>query len=307
MVFVIITAWYLTDKNFKIYRIANTWMTLLLYSISAGLYFFVREGNSEYLLKQCFPIMTFVVWYVSVYLLLLCTQPVLNLVLHKCSRIQLKYLLMVLLFTESIAVTFYPASNMRLGYYALFCTIYLCTGYIKKYMDLNHMKRIYLAGAFVFGYAVPPFVYFLFLKYDKVIPSAIYGLGFSGNIYFGNISSIPCLMAAFSLFLLIQSLHIQINSKKIKKIITLIGKVSLDIYILLAMTGPGNTLWWAEAFGIPRLTGDKRMLFKIYGYCAAAYAAAAIAGVVRMRIFSFLFNRPGIKRRFSNFDSRING
>lgn len=304
--FLIITAWNLCEKEFRVERIVRTWLTTFTYSLLVGAVFAVCNGNRSFLFRQCFPIVNNVVWFVSVYLLLLATQPILNYVLANAPKKILGCTLGMLLLVESAIPTIYPNSSLRIGYYATFCLIYLCAGYVKKYADIKRIKKRYLVIGFCGGYIVPPLFFYLLYKYELYVPEWITGMGFSNGIFFSNISSIPCLIAAFSAFLLIQSLHIKSKGTVVRKAVGLASGCSLDVYVLLSMNGPGQRLWWVEFFHVPNLGQNGMALIKIYAICFTAYFLAVAIGKIRISVLDFVFCRHFCKRCFNIVNHKVN-
>lgn len=82
-VFMIISAWYLCEKNFKSERVIKTWLTVILYSLFVGVYYSIKTNDSLFLWVHLFPISRAVVWYASDYIAILMISPLLNVFLRE--------------------------------------------------------------------------------------------------------------------------------------------------------------------------------------------------------------------------------
>ena len=56
--FLFISAWFLTDKKFKIERLLKVWFTVFVYSLIVGILFYIRINDKVFLIRHLFPIST---------------------------------------------------------------------------------------------------------------------------------------------------------------------------------------------------------------------------------------------------------
>lgn len=217
--FVIISSWYLCNKDFKFSRIVSTWLSTLFYSVLVGVYFLVTAGDIRFFGFHFLPISTNVVWFMRAYILLLLMTPVLNYILEYK---RLRGLLIVLLSIFSVYKTIYPGNVLALGDWEGFLLIYLIVGYIKK----QHKEKVLKSSTqylilFLVAYFINILWYVFYYQIVNVIPFIEnFGYGrYMFNIYFNNIQ---CMIGGFSLFGFFKTLQIKYNLV-VETIITKIG------------------------------------------------------------------------------------
>lgn len=131
--FVLVSAYFLCDSEFNIYRIFKTHNKLILYGvvgILTGCVFMKDLINPLNLLKSCFPVIFNHYWFVTTYIGMLFVMPILNLLLDNISKKQHMTIILICLFLFSVIPTFTAQTvfNCNLGW---FCFLYILVAYIK--------------------------------------------------------------------------------------------------------------------------------------------------------------------------------
>lgn len=139
--FVLIGAYFLSEKEFKLWRIINLCITTFIYSWIIFLFLklckFEFPSLSSYNLWFPLPIPSNY-WFVIAYVYMLLLMPFMNLILQKCSKQQIILIIGLLCILWCI-LQFIPDNKPDNSNYDFFSTnnyfllIYLIGGYIRKY------------------------------------------------------------------------------------------------------------------------------------------------------------------------------
>lgn len=256
--FVIISSWYLCDKEFKSSRIVSAWISTFLYSLIVGLYFAFATRDYHFLIIHLEPISTNVIWFMRAYILLLLMTPFLNLIL-KIPKLSKFIILMGVLF--SIYKTLYPASIFNIGDGYTFLLIYIMTGYIKRNIEKYRISKINLLLIFLGVYFLNIFWYVFYHDIINVIPF-LKNLGYDRYMFNRQIINLQCMLGGFSIFGLF--MNFRIKGKQLSKIILWFSSGTLGVYIFLALNSPNDILWWCDALRVKELIYGEWQFIKIY-------------------------------------------
>lgn len=141
-IFVIISAYFLIDQNFRVKRLINLTFQTFTYVFGfflASIGYILYNGqnvtsNLKQLLYSNFtkiwnPLWASEYWFITAYFFLLLLSPFLNVLIKRSNRSLYKKLLLILIFAP-----LYSQYNSSLsGDILVFCFIYLAVGYVKKY------------------------------------------------------------------------------------------------------------------------------------------------------------------------------
>lgn len=224
--FVIISSWYLCDKEFKFSRIASTWLSTLFYSVLVGTFFLFSEGDIRFFGFHFLPISTNVVWFMRAYLLMLLMTPVLNYVLKYR---ELRSFLIVLISIFSVYKTIYPGNVLDLGDWEVFLLIYLIVGYIKSNREKYNMSSTLYLIIFLGVYFVNILWYLFYYNILNIAPFII-NFGYGRYMFNTYVNNVQCMIGAFALFGFFKSLRIRYNIF-ISTIISKIGGGKLSVYM----------------------------------------------------------------------------
>lgn len=147
-VFALVSGYVWVSAKYRYRNIIELWLQVLFYTISITVLFWFFVPSSVSLLewvKAFFPVMFNQYWYFSSYFALFLFIPLLNLILAKMEKTQLKIGLgMILLFFSGVQTLFYSdAFGTNDGYSAIWLMIlYLVGGYIRKYGFGENKKSV---------------------------------------------------------------------------------------------------------------------------------------------------------------------
>lgn len=201
-VFIIISAWFLVDCPFKMKRIGHTWLTVIMYTVPITClckFFWHLDIPWMIFLQAFFPIESCPLWFAGYYIVLVMFSPVLNMILHSCSKKALEIMMLPLV----IFMIFWSTVTAQLGFFAqdiwVLIFLYIFTGYLKLYPIhfFEKKKNCFL----LFG-----IIEFL-ICFFKVISAVNLNGSFFGSVlslymefYRARMQTLPNLAMAFCLF-----------------------------------------------------------------------------------------------------------
>ena len=222
-VFVLITGFFLSKKDFEIKRILKLILKTDIYSYIFLIIYFCFFGTKVGLveiIKCLLPVIGNRYWFVTAYVVLYFLTPYINIVIEQVDRRKFILLLVLILLLESILPMFgmkYASNGV-----VAFILYYLIGAYIRKF-DLKVFKNN------IFNFVA--FFFFYFAMYVSVI--IIYNLSskvhflVDKQFYFTQIASFPVIMCATFLFLFFKNISIAKN-----KFLSVIASSTLGIYLI---------------------------------------------------------------------------
>lgn len=211
--------------------------SLVFFSILG--YLFVSYGEKTFslveLLKRFFPLIRNVWWFYTVYFALALISPYINKLIDCISLIEYRVLIIVSLLLCSILPMFVGWNDqIGIGYgYSLiwFMVLYLTGAYIYKYVgEIKRGAVPFIRWILLYG-MVSVLIY--------VLPWPFSRLGI--DITFAMYNSIGVLAQAVCLFMAFYS--IEINSMLMKKVISVLGPLSMSSYIMHGQEDIEKVLW----------------------------------------------------------------
>lgn len=211
-VYLYVSAWYLCEKEFRIERIFKTWFTVFVYSLIIGSVFYIRCRDMKFLIKHFFPISSCIVWYVSMYIGILIMAPLLNILLDDKFRKYTRIVVTLFVIMQCVIPSFYAKYSYPGAVLSWFMVAYLLIGIIKK--DKINISRWIGGIMFALGWGLCLWFYNSYAGWiaDPKISEIFVELGLYQGIYFSNLASLPCSMAALGLFIMFrnpQTAHIK--------------------------------------------------------------------------------------------------
>lgn len=206
--FVLIGAYFLSEKKFKLWRVVNLCLTTFIYSwlIYLILFFcFPSALKIETIPNVWLPIpIPSNYWFVIAYVYMLLMMPFLNLILDKCSQRQVIIIICGLILFWCI-LQFVPNSKLDNVDYDFFSTnnyfllIYLIGGYIRRYGKLKSFtKSCFLL---LITLLITELVVFIILNYYSKFYDYLWWISATNNGPFGMLIGVP-------LFLVFKNMHI---------------------------------------------------------------------------------------------------
>ena len=228
-VFVIISAWFLTDRPFRVRRIFHTWITVIMYAVPVTLaakYVFSVAVNKETLYGTLFPVEESPLWFAGYYIVLLALSPLLNILIRKLKKTSME----TALFFPFVFIVLYSTITRRRGEMFksdmwVFLFLYLLTGYLKK-NGISFGRRKSLA-VFLTVEGLLCSVRALTSHYGYLNLTLFSELGQYAEFYRGNIQTLPNLLLAYSLFFLFKDLKIRSS-----RLINTLAGASLGVYCI---------------------------------------------------------------------------
>ena len=233
-VYVLITGYFLVEKEIQIKKVFPLWGQVLFYSLLLGIVAIgtgivaVGELNIYRLIYYLFPVVTEHYWFVTDYILLYILLPFINPVLVKMEKKQMQKLLLLLVAVLCISKTILPFSLAidKKGYDVLwFLCLYLTGAYCKRF-GFSYLSTkgkgigLYVAascGTFLCAYVCK----LIFVKTGHLEDIVTYS--YSYNHLFSYLAAIG-LFAFFS--------KVRIKPESVQKIIGNFAGAAFGVYLL---------------------------------------------------------------------------
>ena len=231
--YVLLSAYFLAEQEYRPGRVCRLWGTVLFYSL--GLFFAavltgivpVNTLDIYQAMNYCFPVIEEHYWFVTAYLLMYLFAPLMNQGLKQLSVKTYRQALFLLLLVLSVSASLLPVQlpTDRMGYDALwFLCLYLIGAYL-RYHGCGLLSRgLCLAGYAVSCILIFSSLLFVHFMYDKTGRFA----EFINRQYHYN--SILCVSAAVFLLLFFQKLHI--GGQRASAVICRVASTSFGVYLL---------------------------------------------------------------------------
>jgi surface polysaccharide O-acyltransferase-like enzyme len=156
-IYVMITGYFMVDKDFKFHRLMKVWIQTVFYTVLFAIvfHFFSPDKISpQQIIKSFLPIRFCSYWFVTDYFGLILIAPFLSLAVKSLSQSQYTKLLLALVIACTNFVGGYPFGDsfgLNLGYsLAWFVVLFFIGGYIKRF-DVSFAKRGMLKAYFILG------------------------------------------------------------------------------------------------------------------------------------------------------------
>lgn len=234
--FMMISAYFLCGRKVEKNRIISTWIKTLVYSVTIGVFVkvfmpsLVPTGST--FLFNFLPVSTQMYWFVTAYIFVLIVSPLLNMVIEKLDKKQLRHLLLFFAIVWGVIYIFTDVQALFSGFLELMF-IYLLTAYLKHYYKLKS-KRYYIYAVLflllchLFSMALGTFLPVpLQAKLNIIAP-----LHFVYSLY-------PVvLFLSIEIFLLFLKLKPRYNAK-----INYISSLTFDVYLVHEHTYMRSLFW----------------------------------------------------------------
>lgn len=240
--YILISSYFLIDKNFNIKRIIKIGLEVIIYSIL--IYFIlvitnVIDFNKVDLIKSIFPITTGSYWFVSSYIVFLFLSLFLNKLIKAINKREHQLLLMILFIFNSV-LSFVPGFSfmgVNSGYGVVwFVNLYLIAAYIKnnfKDWNIKNYLNYYFLGTILLMLSIYV-LYFIKTIFNSQSLSEIY-MVFNYNSPFVLFSSITL----FCYFLNIKKEF----STNVKKLISFFATSTFSVYLIHDNSHVRSILW----------------------------------------------------------------
>ena len=217
-IYVMISAYFMCEKEFKLKHVFKIWIQVFFYSISIYL-LTLALGLNEFsilqFIKNILPIICNQYSFVTAYIMLLILTPFLNKVIEVFDKGLYEKLVITLIVMFFVLGAGLPINVVTSSYLTLIVVIYLITAYIKKYYKLNIKKEYYF-----FAFLASVITIFI----GRIIMYKL-GLGFEASIFFAY-NNLFVFSGTVSLFMFFSGLYIR------SKLINKIAKLTFGIYLI---------------------------------------------------------------------------
>lgn len=242
--FVMIGAWFLVDKKFKMERIMKIYGELFFYCVSITIFLtiiFPHQVSAESIIRGLFPFMGSPLWFATCYILLLLFSGFLNQLLEFPEIT--KKVILILFFIHCIPPTFLLRNDFFFGSELMwFIFLYLLMGYLKK-KPLNILNKGKINGVIAIGIYVG--LYIVYLVIEKfMIPRIPLLLNLKDGLdikrYFvTNYHVMPVFFCSIFLFFYFKDLKIKKNV-----LISFFSESTFAVYIIHQIPAFINILWF---------------------------------------------------------------
>lgn len=231
--FVLISGYFLCTSKFKLSKLVLTWIQVFFYSVAIALILMIfHEGTAfsvKELIKCALPFTMDRYWFVTDYLLLYMTFPILNCAVRSMNRKTHLFFCAVLFVIFSLLPNIFYVidfSSSANGYsYTWFCVLYVFSSFIRLYVPerVKHQKWMFPC------YAVLSLIICgeRFLAY--YITPSIFGVVQLDSLFYpyNSIISVFCSLALFQAFR-----GINIKSKVVNKAISFVAPLTFAVYLI---------------------------------------------------------------------------
>lgn len=224
--FVLISGYFLCEKEFKVSRIIKILLQTLFYSVlgaALAVIFLNKHLSMKEILLTVFPISGNKYWFVSVYVLMVIISPIINWALRMMNKEQHLTLVIGLVVSFSVIPTalFWGKSVFSDGKDIIwFLTLYVVAAYLKKYqIRSNHRRLLFSFFCLILLTA--------FIEVGIKLVANKIGIATPEKMLFYNNQPLV-LGASIILFILVSNLQISHLANMICKI----GRLTFGVYLL---------------------------------------------------------------------------
>lgn len=297
-VYALISGYVWVFAKYRYRNIIELWLQVIFYTVSITALFcmFVPSSVSAMeWLKAIFPVMFNQYWYFSSYVALFLFIPLLNIIIEKVEKRQLRFCIgMILLFFGGMQTLFYSdAFVTNDGYSTIWLMIlYLVGGYLRKYGLGKNIKP----AKFILGYLIMIFLTWLSKLCIELLTLKLLGEVRAGN-YFITYQS-PFIIFA-GIFLLMFFANLKVSSFW-EKVIGFLSPMAFGVYLIhnhpLVLSFIINKRF-TEYAEFPWILE----ILAVLGTAAVIYLICSLIDFIRLRLFKILH----IRKLLDSFEEHI--
>lgn len=281
VLFMMISAYFLCDRPVKRSRIISVWLKTLIFSVTIAVLIklflpsVIPDGSS--LLFNFLPISTCRYWFVTAYIFVLVISPLLNMIIEKLSKNQLRHYLLFFAIVWGVIYTFTDIQALFSGFLEL-TFVYVLTAYLKRYYKLK-TKRYY-----IFAVLFLLLCHLVSLGLGLFLPEAWrIKLHFNAPLHFVYSMYPVVLFLSIEIFLLFLTLKPRHNAK-----VNYISSLTFDVYLVHEHAYARNFFWkllFAYHPGWPLIVKIPYTIFAVI----AVYTLCSMIGLVyKYTVFKFV-------------------
>ncbi len=291
-IFVMITGYFIVDRNFHWKQLIKLETAILFYSIIFyGIACFVWNTETISFLSlrnTLLPTLTNLgtqYWFMPCYFALMLVSPFLNILIQNMTKEQYKKLLLILVILGSLVPTLLQTTPLYDGNIMVFIIMYLLGAYVAKFGVMIWKEKKYLFGvAGVSGYFILAFFTYVF----KVNAQKLAALGLYADVLW-NRYSIFIISLAFLFFLYFNQLKINYSN-----VINSISATTLGIYLIHDNIYVRGYLW-NNILHAPDYYNKPEMVLHAAICIVVVFIVCAVIEYVRESIFELVYKWLNIK------------
>ena len=296
--FLIISGYYMIDRKMNIKKIFCLWGKVLFYSILIYIIctFFLEMKTFPY--ESFLPILTGQYWFISAYIVLYLLSPILNILANKLNQKQYKYLIVIMVILLGVIRIIFNRAGILSGTMLPVIMVYLLGGYIRKFIQPK--KKQYYFVKYVLLAIIFTLVFTILSIVANILPKA-----YTSIIYFlSAFREYNCIIiVAMTVFIFLKFLTININSKTLNKIITLVSPSVFSIYIIHININLRDYIW--VALGAQNHLNTWYFVPYLLGLVLLVFLICLAIDLLRRGIYFLLKKIPVVEKGISKLNGKI--
>lgn len=295
--FILITGYFTLNSRFSFKKLLKLFFQVWFYSIVIGLVvlkgnfnLYGEENRIEIIEYVFFPILKGTYWFVSTYVLLYMTCPIMNIAIKNMTQTNHKYFLILLGVLFYVVPTF-TEMGIGEGNNVLFAFVYFLGAYIRKY-NIPLLSNRFVALFFGLSVYIIRVVLFILGKHN--ILSERYYKNFLGE------NSLAILLSAIGLFMFIKSFNFGTV-----KIINFVSQAAFGVYLIHDNNFLRSHVW--EFFNInDHVQSDTVILYCLFS-CVIIYISCTAIDLIRIYLLeNLIFKITWFDGLFQQLDDKFN-
>lgn len=293
-IFVLLSGFFLSEKNFSWKRLLRIVSETFFYSIT--IFFTINIFGEKYttveIIKSFFPIITGEYWFVTTYVALLVLSPFLNIWINNLEKKKFEKLLFSLFVLLSLWSNLVPImeqlDNTGGKNIIWFMFLYLIGGYFKRYPF--SIKPYSCLGLYFITVGI--------LLFSKLLLTKLLILFFNstkGATQLFNYNSFIVLFASVFLFVCFQNINFKSKSKNL----SLISKATFSVYLIHDNPAIRNILYTNILF-VQKFLNNIFFPIIFISFVILIFVACICIDIIRLNFFKFvkkLFCKVNIYRK----------
>lgn len=244
--FVIIGAWFLADKNFKIKRIIKLWLETFVYQIVlyiVGICFLDTELSMLEIIRNISVLLGHY-WYPRAYICMLIGGPVIVWIMKKIKKtasgiiLAAGGILLSVIPTVTMngkAIPIFSFSSLGIIFEVIwFCYIFACIYYIKNMMGVITLKKnicwIISTVCYIGMFVIESIVYYYGINNGGWAAEAFSAVR--------DMHSVPCIVGSFALFMAFKDMNLKKSA-----VINSLGSKMYSVYLIQTNYSVQKFLW----------------------------------------------------------------
>lgn len=297
-IIVLITSYFLCNRDFNkdksLDRVSRLFKLLWFFSwlfLIVNWLFRIVPFNASVLLKMIFPFLYSEYWFISSYIFLVLLSPILNLVIYRLNKRQLRAVMLFLLLFDAIIPLILRGANSTLvnNHLFSFITLYFVAAYIRNFFDSDQQAIRY--GKSLLGYGIGINILVTLVVNLIAIHTHnlfLFNLASLITIYsYKQFFSIVTIITAVGMFLIFKQARIKSN-----KFINFLSATALGVYLMSANPVMIKLMWGTNGwFRLADILHQSiglafgHILLNVLIFCPLIFMLCSILDYFRQKLF----------------------